>query len=64
MMDIDTFTQLVNGVGFPIVASAALFWLNVNVMKQQKETLATLQAELNKHTGAIQELATEVKRNV
>lgn len=63
-MDVETFTQLVNGVGFPIVASGALFWMNVNVMKQQREILTTLQAELRHHTGAIEALADEVKRNV
>lgn len=63
-MDVQTFTQLVNGVGFPIVASGALFWLNVNVMKQQREMLATLQDELRNHTSAVENLTIEVKRNV
>lgn len=63
-MDVETFTQLVNSVGFPIVACGALFWLNVSVMKQQKEIIATLQNELKHHTNAIEALTGEVRHNV
>lgn len=63
-MDAETITQLINGVGFPIVASGALFWLNVNVMRQQKETLAALQKSLAEHTEALNRLTEKVKTDV
>lgn len=63
-MDTETITQLINSVGFPIVASGALFWLNVNVMRQQKETLAELQKSLSEHTEALNRLTEKVTKDV
>lgn len=61
-MDAETLTQLINGVGFPIVACGALFWLNVNVMRQQRQTLAAIEDALSSNTKAITELAAKIKR--
>lgn len=44
-MNVDAFVQIVNGVGFPIAACAALFWFLVK-QNQTVDTLATLMAEL------------------
>lgn len=38
-MDYDLIVKLINNVGFPIVVSGALFWLNVTVMKQLKTAI-------------------------
>lgn len=61
-MDAETLTQLINGVGFPIVACGALFWLNVNVMRQQRQTLAAIEGALSSNTKAITELSAKIQR--
>lgn len=38
-MDVNELTQLINSVGFPIVACGALFWMLNNSFKELKETL-------------------------
>lgn len=48
-MDIEQITQLVNGVGFPIVASGALFWLNVKIINR-------IDRAMRDNTDALREL--------
>lgn len=53
-MDISQVIELINGVGFPIVASGALFWLNVRV-------IAKVDAAMKENTKAIIELHNSIK---
>ena len=46
-IDISTITQLINGVGFPIVACGALFWMLNNSFKQMQDTLTNLTCTLD-----------------
>lgn len=39
---INELVQLINGVGFPIVACGALFWMLNNSFKQMQDTLSEL----------------------
>ena len=47
-MDINELTQLINSVGFPIVACGALFWMLNNSFKELKETLDKVVQSLDK----------------
>lgn len=55
-MDIEQITQLVNGVGFPIVASGALFWLNVKIINR-------IDRAMRDNTDAIRELHKTIGSN-
>lgn len=54
-MDANFLIQMINGVGFPIAACVALFWMMNNTMKelttalqQQREELTKLRAFLER----------------
>lgn len=53
-MDIKQIIELINGVGFPIVASGALFWLNVRV-------IAKVDVAMKANTAAIRELHNDLR---
>lgn len=55
-MDIDSIIVLVNQVGFPIVACAALFYMNVKTIEQQKLIVGRLEHSLDLNTKAIDHL--------
>lgn len=38
-MDIEIIVELINSIGFPIVACGALFWLNVRIIKRLDESM-------------------------
>ena len=42
MLNIQEITQFVSGVGFPIVACAALFWMINTTMKDLREAISQL----------------------
>lgn len=44
---ISELVQLINGVGFPIVACGALFWMLNNSFKQMQGTLGDLTSTLD-----------------
>lgn len=46
-MDSEKITQLINGVGFPIVMCGALFYTNMYVMNQQSVLLTEFKEALN-----------------
>lgn len=55
-MTVDKLADLINSVGFPIVACGALFWLILRIMKQNRETMDTLQKALDENTDAVRKL--------
>ena len=52
--------EIINSVGFPIVASGALFWLNVHSLKQQRIMLRELEKTIDKNTHVISSIAEKV----
>lgn len=53
-MEIETIVKVINSVGFPIVVSGALFWLNVTVMRG-------LRTALEEHTKVINRLLNRIE---
>lgn len=61
-METKTIIELINSVGFPIVASAALFWMNVNTLKQQRLLLQEVKQSVDANTEVMKELIRQIGR--
>ena len=57
-MGIDTIVQLINGVGFPIAVSIALFYQNTKQDERYQELIKDLQEVINNNTKTLSELNT------
>ena len=55
-MSMDTIIQLINGVGFPIVVSIALFYQNTKQDERYQELIKDLQEVINTNTKTLSEL--------
>lgn len=47
---------LIDSVGFPIVAAGALFWLNINHLKNQREIISEMIQTLKEVENLIQKI--------
>lgn len=61
-METSAIVELINTVGFPIVACAALFWMNINTLKQQRLLLQEMQQAVNANTEVMKELNYQIGR--
>ena len=61
-METNAIVDLINSVGFPIVACAALFWMNINSLKQQRLLLQEMQQAVNANTEVMKELNYQIGR--
>lgn len=55
-MNIDNLIQLINGVGFPIVVSMALFYNNTKQDERYRNTLNDLSKVIENNTKTLTEL--------
>lgn len=55
-MDLNTITQFITSIGFPIACCLACFWYINKSDEQHKEELAKLSDALNNNTLVIQKL--------
>lgn len=55
-MDINDITQIVTTVGFPIVASGALFWYVNKLTESHKEESKAMMESINQNTTILAEL--------
>ena len=60
-MDIQTILQAVGSVGFPIVACAAMFWLNYKTGERHREEMNKITEAVNNNTLAITKLTSELE---
>lgn len=60
-MGTQEIVEIINSVGFPIVACGALFWLNVHTLKQQRTILRELEKTIEKNTYVISSITEKVK---
>jgi len=59
-MGMDTIIQLINGVGFPIAVSIALFYQNTKQDERYQELTKDLQEVINTNTKTLSELNTNL----
>ena len=57
---ISELVQLINGVGFPIVACGALFWMLNNSFKQMQDTLGDLTSTLDDVRESLDNITTRL----
>lgn len=62
-MDVNTLTQLIGSLGFPIVCCIALFWQNAKQSEKHDEELRKITEALNNNTVALTALGAEIGRN-
>lgn len=55
-MGMETVVQLINGVGFPIAVSVALFWQNSKQDERYSETMKDLSKVIETNTKTLAEL--------
>ena len=60
-MDTNEIIQLINGVGFPIVACGALFWWMNKTQEKNTQAIVDVNLALTKFIGTLDELADAVK---
>jgi len=59
-MNMESIIQLINGVGFPIVVSIALFYQNNKQDERYQELTKELQEVINTNTKTLSELNTNL----
>lgn len=60
-MDVNAIIQLVGSLGFPIVASGALFWYINKTDERHKEEMDKVSAALNNNTIALTKLVEKLE---
>lgn len=55
-MEYEALTQIITTVGFPIVASGALFWYINKLTESHKEESKAMQESINQNTTILAEL--------
>jgi len=61
-METGVVVELINTVGFPIVCCGALFWMNINSLKQQRMILNELTKTVEQNTQIMRELTHQIGR--
>lgn len=61
-MDANAIMQAIGTLGFPIVATCALFWKMNEQDKDHKEEMAKMTDALNNNTMAIQKLTDKMEK--
>ena len=60
-MDPNAILTAIGTVGFPIVACAAMFWLNFKTGERHREEMNKITEAVNNNTVAITKLASELE---
>ena len=60
-MDTNEIIQLINGVGFPIVACGGLFWWMNKTQEKNTQAIVDVNLAITKFIGTLDELAKAVK---
>lgn len=61
-METGIIIELINTVGFPIATCVALFWMNINTLKQQRIILSELTKAVDHNTQIMRELNNQLGR--
>lgn len=61
-MSVDQITQLINGVGFPIVACGALFWMLNGSFKSMQETFGEFRKTMDEVRLSLDRIAQRLDR--
>lgn len=57
-MDVNTITQFIGAVGFPIVCCIGLFWYITKITEQHKEEMDAMRKSVDSNTNVLTEIKT------
>ena len=60
--NLSELVELINGVGFPIAVSIALFWFNRDTIREQQKLLIELKDIIRDNSEVMKDLVDEIKR--
>ena len=60
--NLSAIVELINGVGFPIAVSIALFWYNRDTIREQQKLLIELKDIIRDNSEVMKDLIDEIKR--
>ena len=60
--NLSAVVELINGVGFPIAVCIALFWFNMNIIREQQKLLIELKDTIRDNSEVMKDLIDEIKR--
>ena len=60
--NLSELVELINGVGFPIAVSIALFWYNRDTIREQQKLLIELKDTIRDNSEVMKDLIDEIKR--
>ena len=60
-INLRAIVDIINGVGFPIAASIALFWLNRETIKEQQKLLIEFKDIIRDNSEVMRDLVDELK---
>ena len=63
-MNYDVIIQFINGVGFPIAVSVALFYTNMKQDERYSNLTKDLQSTINNNTKVLTELCIKIEGSV
>ena len=61
-INLRAIVDIINGVGFPIAVSIALFWLNRETIKEQQKLLLEFKDIIRDNSEVMRDLVDELKR--
>lgn len=61
-INLRTLIDLINSVGFPITVSIALFWINLQTIKEQHKLLIDFKDIIRDNSEVMRDLVDEIKR--
>ena len=59
---LSAIVELINGVGFPIAVCIALFWFNMDTIREQQKLLVELKDIIRDNSEVMKDLIDEIKR--
>lgn len=62
-MNVESFIKLVNGVGFPIVMSIALFWSNQTSTEANQVLMKEFNETIRSNTDALHKLSSKIEKS-
>lgn len=62
-MDVTNLSQMIGSLGFPIVATIALFWWNMKQEERHKEEVGELSQAIANNTLALTELKEMLRKD-
>ena len=61
-MNMQEISRLISTLGFPIVASGALFWLNIKTSETYSKSIEEMRKTIEENSKIVSELLSNIKK--